>query len=47
MILESMITVLHGLNLGVVVEGVETKDQYDILYSMKADSIKDFSSLNH
>lgn len=42
MIVESMITVLHGLNLGVVVEGVETKNQYDILYSMKADSIQGY-----
>lgn len=42
MIVESMITVLHGLNLRVVVEGVETKNQYDILYSMKADSIQGY-----
>jgi len=42
MIVESMITVLHGLNLRVVVEGVETKGQFDILYSMKVDSIQGF-----
>ena len=42
MIVESMITVLHGLNLEVIVEGIETVGQYEILESMKADAIQGY-----
>lgn len=42
MIVESMITILHGLNLSVVIEGIENVNQFEILRSMKADSIQGY-----
>lgn len=42
MIVESMITILHALGLDVVIEGVETLAQFDLLRSMKADKIQGY-----
>lgn len=42
MIVESMITILHALGLEVVIEGVETLAQFELLRSMKADKIQGY-----
>jgi diguanylate cyclase (GGDEF)-like protein/hemerythrin-like metal-binding protein/PAS domain S-box-containing protein len=42
MIIESMITILHALGLEVVIEGVETLAQFELLRSMKADKIQGY-----
>ncbi len=41
-IIESMITILHALGLEVVIEGVETLAQFELLRSMKADKIQGY-----
>lgn len=42
MIVESMITILHALGLEVVIEGVETLAQFELLRSMKAEKIQGY-----
>ncbi len=42
MIVESMITILHALGLEVVIEGVETLAQFELLRSMRADKIQGY-----
>ena len=42
MIIESMITILHALGLEVVIEGVETLPQFELLRSMNADKIQGY-----
>lgn len=42
LIVETMITILHGLNLEVVVEGVEDEKQFMILKTMHADTIQGY-----
>lgn len=42
LIVETMISILHGLNLDVVIEGVENEKQYSILKSMNADTIQGY-----
>lgn len=42
MIVSSLIMIIHGLGLEVVVEGVETKEQYDILCQYKSDYIQGY-----
>jgi len=41
-IIESMITILHALGLEVIIEGVETLAQFELLRSMKADKIQGY-----
>ena len=42
MVIESMITIIHGLGLEVVAEGVETHAQFDRLYHLKCDHVQGF-----
>lgn len=42
MILESMITILHGLNLEVVIEGVETLEQFNKIVPLRPDYIQGY-----
>lgn len=42
MIVSSMITIIHGLGLEVVIEGVETKEQYERLIQFGCDYIQGF-----
>ena len=42
MVIESMITIIHGLGLEVVAEGVETHAQFDRLYQLKCDHVQGF-----
>ena len=42
MIVESMLSILHALGLEVVIEGVETLAQFELLRSMKADKIQGY-----
>jgi diguanylate cyclase (GGDEF)-like protein/hemerythrin-like metal-binding protein/PAS domain S-box-containing protein len=41
-IIESMITIIHALGLEVIIEGVETLAQFELLRSMKADKIQGY-----
>ncbi len=42
MIVESMVTIIHGLGLEVVIEGVETKEQFDSLKPYYCDYMQGF-----
>lgn len=42
MIVKSLITIIHGLGLQVIVEGVETREQFDLLKNMDCDLIQGY-----
>lgn len=42
MIVESMVTIIHGLELETVIEGVEINEQFKLLEEIKCDYIQGF-----